>query len=252
MIFIYLHVSIFILPGFFLYLIFGAKCLTYGYDYLLYEVGEIGYNPMEVMFPKLAKCNLGSFGPSGTKERHDAACTLTMNAVNQKLFLVIWVWLAILAPIVAWGISVDFLTFTSSHFRAWLVLPGTSFFRNEKNYAKAKFYLNRLPFADWFVLYLIKGNLSVIVYAELINQALKISGISDVELGGQGSSKSRKQVVGPSDGGEEGEDVSPFISVASSSVEISLPRRMKKAVQAKMQKMKKKKKSANVNVAKQE
>lgn len=46
----------------------------------------------EMLFPKAAKCSYDSYGPSGTLQSFDALCLLPLNILNQKLFIIIWIW----------------------------------------------------------------------------------------------------------------------------------------------------------------
>ena len=46
--------------------------------------------PMAIVFPRFAKCSYESFAESGTKQELDVRCVLTINIVNEKLFLIIW------------------------------------------------------------------------------------------------------------------------------------------------------------------
>ena len=52
--------------------------------------------PQERLFPLLAKCSIHNIGSSGSTQTQDALCLLTVNLINQKVFLVIWLWLALL------------------------------------------------------------------------------------------------------------------------------------------------------------
>ena len=56
-------------------------------------------SPEERLFPILTKCSLHHFGPSGSTQTEDALCLLTVNLINQKVFLIIWLWLALLLAI---------------------------------------------------------------------------------------------------------------------------------------------------------
>lgn len=46
----------------------------------------------EMIFPKIGKCTYKSYGSSGTLQTFDALCLLPLNILNQKLFIIIWVW----------------------------------------------------------------------------------------------------------------------------------------------------------------
>lgn len=46
----------------------------------------------EMVFPRIAKCTYESYGSSGTLQQFDALCLLPLNILNQKLFIIIWIW----------------------------------------------------------------------------------------------------------------------------------------------------------------
>merc|ERR1712179_670197 len=59
-------------------------------------VAPLPISPEERLFPTQAKCTIHNFGPSGTIQTQDTLCILSVNLINQKVFLVIWVWLVLL------------------------------------------------------------------------------------------------------------------------------------------------------------
>lgn len=46
----------------------------------------------DLVFPRTAKCQYKSYGPSGSAQTFDALCLLPLNVLNQKIFVIIWVW----------------------------------------------------------------------------------------------------------------------------------------------------------------
>lgn len=46
----------------------------------------------DALFPKAAKCSYKAFGPSGSLQVFDALCLLPLNILNQKLFIIVWIW----------------------------------------------------------------------------------------------------------------------------------------------------------------
>ena len=53
-------------------------------------------DPLSRVFPKMTKCDFHMYGPSGTLQNVDALCVLGVNALNEKIFLVLWFWLLFL------------------------------------------------------------------------------------------------------------------------------------------------------------
>lgn len=51
---------------------------------------------LDVMFPKMTKCNFYKYGPSGSIQQHDALCVMALNVINEKIFVFMWFWYAVL------------------------------------------------------------------------------------------------------------------------------------------------------------
>ena len=50
---------------------------------------DLRSDPMDAVFPKMTKCDFLMYGPSGTLQNVDALCVLGVNALNEKIFLVL-------------------------------------------------------------------------------------------------------------------------------------------------------------------
>ncbi|KAI1282559.1 Innexin inx3 [Halotydeus destructor] len=66
--------------------------LTYGWKHLIYHmgIGSIDLDPMIKYFPRLAKCRVFHFGPSGDVVKHDLMCVLPLNNMFDKVYLYCW------------------------------------------------------------------------------------------------------------------------------------------------------------------
>ena len=42
-------------------------------------------DPLNSVFPKVAKCTFNKFGPSGTIEKFDGLCVVSLNIINEKV-----------------------------------------------------------------------------------------------------------------------------------------------------------------------
>ena len=58
---------------------------------------DVKYDPLLEVFPRMTKCTFHKFGSSGDLERFDAFCLLTINNVNEKIFVILWFWLHFLS-----------------------------------------------------------------------------------------------------------------------------------------------------------
>lgn len=73
---------------------FGGQFRTYGTEVLRISQLPIEdrYDHMAKIFPRITKCNFNHYGPSGTLEKKDALCILSINIINEKIFIVLWFW----------------------------------------------------------------------------------------------------------------------------------------------------------------
>ena len=68
-------------------------------------------DPMSRIFPKMTKCIFHKYGGSGTIQRFDALCVLSMNIVNEKIYIFLWFWFIILAVITGINLIVRMVSF---------------------------------------------------------------------------------------------------------------------------------------------
>lgn len=75
----------------------GKRYKYYGIDVLNHfmDNSDPWPNPMDVIFPKMAKCEWSRYGFSGDIETRAAQCLLPMNNITQWSFLVYWFWMLI-------------------------------------------------------------------------------------------------------------------------------------------------------------
>ncbi|XP_042891032.1 innexin inx2-like [Penaeus japonicus] len=138
---------------------------TYGTRVLEFTEQELGsrHDPMDEIFPKVAKCTFHRFGPSGTIMRHDVLCVLPLNILNEKIFVFLWFWFIIVAVISGCGLVYRMATFSSS-FRH-LLLRG----RSRLALAEQLDSISRkCQIGDWFLLYLLAKNMDPYIYKDFI------------------------------------------------------------------------------------
>ena len=49
------------------------------------------------MFPRLTKCGFSFFAGNGMHYDIDAICVISLNIVHEKIFIVLWFWVVIMA-----------------------------------------------------------------------------------------------------------------------------------------------------------
>jgi len=60
---------------------------------------EILSEALNVVFPKVVKCSMSYIGVSGDIVNNSGMCTLPINIINEKIYLVLWLWFTCLACI---------------------------------------------------------------------------------------------------------------------------------------------------------
>ncbi|BAF45597.1 c6.1 [Tranosema rostrale ichnovirus] len=128
------------------------------------RLNETMTNPMEQVFPTIAKCTYREYGSSGTLEEYtNGICVLTQNSMNQKIFVLLWFWCHVLAAISALIVIFRIVT---------LLFPSIRFYgfrSNNMNTARySQVIFHKLQIGDWFLLKMLQQNISSVAYDELI------------------------------------------------------------------------------------
>lgn len=106
--------------------ILNDQFITYGTDYIQYYFDENLYgmqaikqdkdvkydinNPLDMVFPKLTKCTVRWPSQAGNAlDLKQFVCSLPLNILHDKFFLIIWAWLAILTVVTVIQFILDLL-----------------------------------------------------------------------------------------------------------------------------------------------
>jgi len=77
-------------------LVLTNQFLSLGSNFLSLEMLSEALN---VVFPKVVKCSMSYHGVSGNIENNSGMCTLPINIINEKIYLLLWLWFTCLACI---------------------------------------------------------------------------------------------------------------------------------------------------------
>lgn len=127
-------------------------------------------DPMEAVFPKLTKCTFFKYGASGSIQRHDALCVMALNVVNEKVFVLLWVWYAALAAVsvlvvVRSGLALTAYALASrSRTRPALWLMGRLLGLPPLQPELMQALAGRLDAGDWLLLVLLAANMPRVVF----------------------------------------------------------------------------------------
>lgn len=139
----------------------GGNYWSFGLNFLKHRTTISPYDdpalfdPLIRVFPRMTKCTFHRFGSSGDVERHDALCLLSVNHVNEKIFIVIWFWFMALVIASTIGIIYRMLTYFSTDLRI-IVLQARCRMASPLVLEEI---VSRSATGDWFLLSLLAKNM---------------------------------------------------------------------------------------------
>ncbi|XP_014234930.1 innexin inx2-like [Trichogramma pretiosum] len=122
-------------------------------------------DPMARLFPKLAKCTLHTFGSTGSSQVHDALCVLSLNVVNEKVFVFVWFWMVFLFVVGSFALIYRVVVLTQRWARILLLRAST---RGSLPKSLAHRLTVGSSYGEWFVLRRLSMNVSLAVYRRLL------------------------------------------------------------------------------------
>ncbi|CAH0385750.1 unnamed protein product [Bemisia tabaci] len=167
----------------------GGYFLAYGVELLRFSLGphfesiglnsllSNGKNPAETLFPKLTKCTLQRYGPSGGIQNHDFLCVMTLNVVNEKIFAVLWFWYLLLLIVNGFNLAwrfVSYLTVVSCAGSASnaknRIMLFASCLPSIKDPNFYQFVSKKFFYSDWMVLSFLQQNLPTTLFLQLTRE----------------------------------------------------------------------------------
>ena len=143
------------------FLDYGSRLLQYHQNY------DVAWDPMDEVFPKIAKCQFNRHGPGGGIQNHDALCLLPLNIVNEKIYLLIWIWLIVLG--VASGLAVFYRM-------VCICVPEVRMFvlwRSYNKWSDVAKVCREKRYGDWFLLRQMSKNVEPDVFDMFLNELSK-------------------------------------------------------------------------------
>jgi hypothetical protein len=130
----------------------GHKFIDYGWKYFeyLYNHSSGMSNPVAAIFPITSKCSIPMYSVSGNDDYVEAQCVLPLNILNEKIYLVLWVWFAVLGIMTTFEMFNRLLYLISPRYRSRSL---RNFFYNDLVFVKVfgsmscggVFLLEKLP-----------------------------------------------------------------------------------------------------------
>ncbi|CAG0900083.1 unnamed protein product, partial [Darwinula stevensoni] len=124
------------------------------------------------IFPMVGKCDFHYYGSSGTIQKLDALCVLHGNALNEKIFVMLWFWFLFLAVLTALGVMCRQVLLRVPSACGLLNVPGC-----ERK--KVEDVCRRFDWSDWFLLHHLLLHMDVLVHREFfleLDRTLRVDG----------------------------------------------------------------------------
>ncbi|XP_043236831.1 innexin inx2-like [Amphibalanus amphitrite] len=146
----------------------GGQFLRYGPRVLSHFITGSGTSasPMSETFPKLTKCNFQLVGGSGSVETIDSVCVMPLNILNEKIYMVLWFWLALLAVASVLAFTWRVVTMSATALRVPM-LRATARLADPRDVAEV---VERLPLGDFFLLTLLAKNMDSVAFRQLMSE----------------------------------------------------------------------------------
>ncbi len=152
---------------FFVDLFLGGMFTSYGVQVV--EVSNLDpeerVDPMNIVFPKVAKCTFQRFGPTGTIETFDGLCVLPINILNEKIYIFLWFWFVILSIITGIFLVYRLILICSRAARKSALRARANLLVDEWTIGRI---VDRITIGDWFFLMQLGMNLDPFVFAKLL------------------------------------------------------------------------------------
>ncbi|KAK4309437.1 hypothetical protein Pmani_018934 [Petrolisthes manimaculis] len=107
-------------------------------------------NPLNEIFPKVAKCTWYKYGPSGTIQQHDSLCVLPLNIVNEKTYIFLWIMYIVAAIVCGVFLLIRILLFLLPRVRNSLLVHRA---RRPETKRDLMTVLLKCNYGDWFLMY---------------------------------------------------------------------------------------------------
>lgn len=153
---------------------FNGLFYTYGYDVTRYNwlpdhEQQQQVNPATLLFPKVSKCRYLNYGSAGEIVTIDALCILSINVINEKIYLFIWFWFVLLIVLTTLMLTVHLALICCNQVRFCFLTVRLDCVQPMTD---ARQTLAQLRLGDWFLLYLLSQNLDCLCFGQLLKAYL--------------------------------------------------------------------------------
>lgn len=112
-------------------------------------------------FPILAKCTYHDYGPSGEVQKTDSVCLLPINMFNEKIFLVLWLYLNVLTILTVIGLCCVIIRVIGFRFLPSLHVKYMHYFQSRNSHEINLIHdlTESSTMSDFFLYYLLEKNI---------------------------------------------------------------------------------------------
>ncbi|TRY61749.1 hypothetical protein TCAL_03670 [Tigriopus californicus] len=148
-------------------LFLDGKFRYYGVEAVQYSLlspaeQRVSSNPYCAIFPTEVSCTIPNIGAAGGEQHHNSFCVLAQNIINEKIYFVIWFYLAFLL-VVSVGFTVyRICSIFFEPLRFWILFVKIRNDYDDDISEALESVLSRCYIGDWFVLHQLNKN--VVVY----------------------------------------------------------------------------------------
>jgi len=124
-------------------------------------------NPMCTVFPTVTSCTFHSVGTAAGEQKFNSICILSLNIINEKVYLLLWFWMFGLTILTFVHLLFRLLTIFLPPMRRLLIILKIRGFSNS-DMATCKSVLSHCYLGDWFVLYQLSKNSNTYFFRYLL------------------------------------------------------------------------------------
>ncbi|KAK2584024.1 hypothetical protein KPH14_006480 [Odynerus spinipes] len=153
---------------------FDGEFLNYGLRVLhLSDIPqEERVDPMVYVFPRVTKCIFHKFGSSGSIQTHDSLCILPLNIVNEKTYIFIWFWFAILSVLLLGLMAYRAAIIFAPVVRPRLLHVTAPMLSIETCQSVSR----KVNLGDWWILYVLSWNMDSLIFRDFLEEFTKQMG----------------------------------------------------------------------------
>ncbi|TRY77338.1 hypothetical protein TCAL_10529 [Tigriopus californicus] len=157
---------------FFTDMFLGGRFLRYGSQVMKFYMHSHAErrdlpNPMCTAFPTVTSCTFHSVGTAAGEQKFNSLCVLSLNIINEKIYLLLWFWFYFLTLLTGCHLVYRLFVILIPFTRSFLLLVRARMFSTSDRKTVQRI-LSRCYLGDWWVLYQLGRNSNTHFYRYLL------------------------------------------------------------------------------------